>query len=86
MARLPHGGGFAIRNSRYPEGPALVFTPAEMTAFVAGVRDGDFDDLVVSPGAAGAGAASTGTPPGAGERPGAGAPPGAGELPPRRTK
>lgn len=46
MARLPHGDGFAIRNSRNPEGPALVFTPAEITAFVAGVRDGDFDDLV----------------------------------------
>lgn len=52
MARLPHGGGFAIRNSRDPEGPALIFTPAEMTAFVAGVRDGDFDDLVVAPGPA----------------------------------
>lgn len=47
MARLPHGDGFAIRNSRHPDGPALVFTPAEMTAFVAGVRDGDFDDLVI---------------------------------------
>lgn len=47
MARLPHGDGFAIRNSRHPEGPTLVFTPAEMTAFVAGVRDGDFDDLVI---------------------------------------
>lgn len=46
LARLPHGNGFAIRNSRHPEGPALVFTPAEMDAFVAGVRDGDFDDMV----------------------------------------
>jgi hypothetical protein len=47
MARLPHGDGFAIRNSRHPDGPTLLFTPAEMTAFVAGVRDGDFDDLVI---------------------------------------
>jgi uncharacterized protein DUF397 len=46
LARLPHGDGFVIRNSRHPEGPALVFTPAEISAFVAGVREGDFDDLV----------------------------------------
>ena len=37
-------GGFAVRNSRFPEGPALVFTAAEMTAFVAGVKDGEFDE------------------------------------------
>ena len=36
-------GAFAVRNSRFPEGPALVFTAAEMTAFVAGVKDGEFD-------------------------------------------
>jgi hypothetical protein len=46
LARLPHGGGFVIRNSRHPDGPALIFTPAEIDAFVAGVREGDFDDLV----------------------------------------
>ena len=32
----------AIRNSRHPDGPALVFTPAEWTAFLGGVRDGEF--------------------------------------------
>lgn len=46
VARLPHDAGFALRNSRSPEGPALVFTHDEMIAFVGGVRDGDFDDLV----------------------------------------
>jgi hypothetical protein len=46
LARLPEGTGVAIRNSRNPDGPALVFTQAEITAFVDGVRDGDFDDLV----------------------------------------
>jgi len=46
VARLPEGAGVAIRNSRNPEGPALVFTADEIAAFVAGVRDGDFDDLV----------------------------------------
>ena len=26
-------GGVAVRNSRYPDGPALVYTPAEVAAF-----------------------------------------------------
>jgi hypothetical protein len=45
VAELP-GGGVAIRNSRYPAGPALIYTPAEVTAFIQGVKDGQFDDLV----------------------------------------
>jgi hypothetical protein len=40
------GGGVAMRNSRDPEGPALVYTPAELAAFVAGAKDGEFDHLV----------------------------------------
>jgi hypothetical protein len=35
--------GFAVRDSRHPEGPALFFTPAEWEAFVGGARDGEFD-------------------------------------------
>jgi Domain of unknown function (DUF397) len=35
-------GGVAMRNSRDPEGPALVFTPAEWEAFLGGARDGEF--------------------------------------------
>ncbi|MDT0306392.1 DUF397 domain-containing protein [Streptomyces sp. DSM 44917] len=38
-------GGAAVRNSRYPQGPALVYTKAEMEAFLVGVREGDFDFL-----------------------------------------
>jgi Domain of unknown function (DUF397) len=45
LARLA-GDGVAIRNSRHPEGPALVFTGAELDAFLAGVKDGEFDDLL----------------------------------------
>ena len=45
VARLP-GGGFAVRNSRDPHGPALVYTPHEMAAFILGAKDGDFDNLV----------------------------------------
>ena len=42
LAPLPTGG-FAMRNSRHPSGPALVFTDAEIEAFIAGARDGEFD-------------------------------------------
>jgi Domain of unknown function (DUF397) len=45
LAGLP-GGDVAVRNSRHPSGPALVYTPAEMAAFVQGAKDGDFDDLL----------------------------------------
>ncbi|MFD3736181.1 DUF397 domain-containing protein [Streptomyces sp. NPDC058632] len=39
-------GGVAMRNSRDPDGPALVYTPAELAAFLAGAKDGEFDHLV----------------------------------------
>jgi Domain of unknown function (DUF397) len=35
-------GEVAVRNSRFPAGPALVFTPAEWAAFVNGVEFGEF--------------------------------------------
>jgi hypothetical protein len=44
-ARLP-GDEVAVRNSRHPEGPALIFSQAEVRAFFEGVKDGDFDDLL----------------------------------------
>ncbi|MFJ8790714.1 DUF397 domain-containing protein [Streptomyces sp. NPDC102462] len=40
------GGCVAMRNSRDPDGPALVYTPAEMAAFLAGAKDGEFDNLL----------------------------------------
>lgn len=39
------GGGVAVRNSRHPSGPALIFTRDEVAAFLAGAKDGEFDDL-----------------------------------------
>lgn len=39
-------GGVALRNSRDPDGPALVYTPAEVAAFLAGAKDGEFDHLL----------------------------------------
>ena len=44
LAELPDGG-IAVRNSRSPQGPVLVYTRAEIGAFLAGVRAGEFDDL-----------------------------------------
>jgi Domain of unknown function (DUF397) len=45
VAALP-GGEIAVRNSRHSSGPALVYTHAEVSAFLAGVKDGEFDDLI----------------------------------------
>ncbi|MFJ6900583.1 DUF397 domain-containing protein [Streptomyces hokutonensis] len=42
IAALP-GGDVAVRNSRYPGGPALVYTREEIAAFLGGVKDGEFD-------------------------------------------
>ena len=39
-AELP--AGVAVRNSRFPDGPALLFTEAEWDAFLRGVKGGDF--------------------------------------------
>jgi len=37
-------GQVVVRNSRYPIGPALIYPRAEVVAFVAGVKDGEFAD------------------------------------------
>ena len=44
VAELP-GGAIAVRNSRDPSGPALVYTRAEIGAFLTGTKNGEFDDL-----------------------------------------
>jgi hypothetical protein len=51
LAALP-GGGYAIRNSRHPEGPALIYTYEEIAAFIGGAKDGDFDAMVADGGVA----------------------------------
>ncbi|CAM5296015.1 DUF397 domain-containing protein [Streptomyces xanthochromogenes] len=45
IARLPQGE-VALRNSRFPQGPALVFTSSELAAFLDGARKGEFDGMV----------------------------------------
>ncbi|MCX5151114.1 DUF397 domain-containing protein [Streptomyces sp. NBC_00320] len=39
------GDAVAMRNSRFPDGPALVFTTAEIEAFIDGVKHAEFDHL-----------------------------------------
>ena len=35
-------GEIAMRNSRHPQGPALIFTRSEWDAFLGGATDGEF--------------------------------------------
>lgn len=47
-AFVPHTDGStytALRHSSQPRGTVLVFTPSEWDAFLAGVKDGEFDAL-----------------------------------------
>jgi len=46
LAALPNGE-FAMRNSRFPDGPVLVYTRGEITAFLAGAKAGEFDQASV---------------------------------------
>ncbi len=45
LAELPDGG-VAVRNSRDPHGPVLIYTMDEIAAFILGARDGEFDHLI----------------------------------------
>ncbi|AUS78381.1 DUF397 domain-containing protein [Actinoalloteichus sp. AHMU CJ021] len=38
-------GRIAVRNSKQPEAGAVLFTPAEMDAWIKGCKAGEFDDL-----------------------------------------
>jgi hypothetical protein len=44
LAELP-GGEVAVRNSRFPDGPALVYTRGEIESLIIGVKNGEFDHL-----------------------------------------
>ncbi|MFD7286052.1 DUF397 domain-containing protein [Streptomyces sp. NPDC059863] len=39
---VPSGGGRAVRDSKNPSGPALLFGADEWQTFVRGAADGDF--------------------------------------------
>lgn len=39
------GSMIAVRDSKDPAGPILMYTPAEFSAFIDGAKKGEFDDL-----------------------------------------
>jgi hypothetical protein len=45
VASLP-GGQIGVRDSKDTAGPVLRFTSAEWQAFIGGVRNGEFDDIL----------------------------------------
>ncbi len=44
VGTLP-GGKIAVRNSNHPHDGVVLFTRAEMKAWITGVKAGEFDDL-----------------------------------------
>jgi Domain of unknown function (DUF397) len=46
FARVPGDSQIAVRNSRHPDGPALIYTNDEIRAMILGAKDGDFDHLL----------------------------------------
>lgn len=42
LARLADGG-IAVRNSRHPCSPVLIYSRAGMAAFIHGIKEGEFD-------------------------------------------
>lgn len=43
VAAIP--GGAAMRDSKNPDGPVLLFTAGEIAAFIGGAKDGEFDTI-----------------------------------------
>lgn len=37
------GGGVEVRHSKHPDAATIHYTDAEWAAFIAGVKDGEFD-------------------------------------------
>ena len=47
MELAPHAGLIAVRDSKDPRGPVLMFTKSELVAWLDGARKGEFDDLAL---------------------------------------
>lgn len=41
----PHNGMVAMRDSKDPDGPVLMYTSTELQAFLLAAKAGEFDDL-----------------------------------------
>jgi hypothetical protein len=46
IAATADGKRIAMRDSKDPDGPILVYTPIEFSAFLDGARNGEFDGLI----------------------------------------
>jgi hypothetical protein len=46
LAKLS-GGRIAMRNSRFPGGPTLIYTTSEFATLVNGAKRGEYDDLTL---------------------------------------
>jgi hypothetical protein len=46
LAAVPGGARVAVRNSRFPDEPALLLTRAELGSLLSEVKAGTFDDLL----------------------------------------
>ena len=44
VAALPDGH-IAVRNSNHRDDGTILFTPAELSAWISGIKTGEFDDL-----------------------------------------
>jgi hypothetical protein len=53
LATLP-GEQIAVRNSRHPDGPVLIFTKAQVKDLIEAMKHGSFDHLLIRPHADGA--------------------------------
>lgn len=47
LAALPDGD-VAVRNSRFPDGPALIYTKEEIESLIVGMKNGEFDHFVAN--------------------------------------
>lgn len=48
FAELDGGRWVAVRDSKHPHGPALLFGRADITALLAGIKAGDHDHLLTT--------------------------------------
>jgi hypothetical protein len=46
LAAVPGGSRVAVRNSRFPDEPALLLTRTELASLLSEVKAGGFDDLL----------------------------------------
>ena len=40
------GGTIAVRNSRFPSGPTILCTRSQLSAFIVGIKGGEFDYII----------------------------------------